>query len=1004
VGYRVRWKLDYHSKRAASSLGAWKSAGRAPLLSLSLGERAGVRASLPLITLTSLLLLAISTLSTTFAAEPTKAQLDFFENKIRPIFADKCSKCHSPTKGKIKGELELDWKGGWEKGGEKGPAIVPGDPEKSLLIKAVRYTDPDLQMPPKGEKLSETQINDLVAWIKMGAPDPRTARPAAAASTAQYNGDKGKDHWAFKPVKKPSPPAVKNQAWVKNDVDRFILANLEENGMTPNGPADKRTLIRRVYYDLIGLPPTPEEVDAFLNDDSPKAFETVVDRLLASPHYGERWGRHWLDVARYSDSKGQFDRRRESSIYPYAWTYRDYIINAFNSDKPYDRFIIEQLAADKLPAGSDKNAQAALGFLTLGDHFNGNQNDIINDRIDVTTKAFLGLTVSCARCHDHMFDPIPTADYYSLHGIFTSSIEPPVGPVIASTSASTNHQDYLAKRAELDERVQTVTTQVVTTAFGDYKRLAGVYLHATEMPVKDRDDYLTKSGADPDLLKNWQRLVKAGGRQAASIFGPWNFLSRIPPSRFAQQAPRILANLDKGDRARQLNPHVLQAFKGAAPRSMAEVAVIYGRLFARNDSGWQSTLASGLTDAALRVLPNRQRGQVFALREQSDMLEMVHPAAPARAMALQDSPSPKDSPIFIRGEAENRGEIVPRRFLEVLSGPNRPAFKNGSGRLELAQSIANKSNPLTARVLVNRVWLHHFGEGFVTTPDDFGNQSAPPSHPELIDYLASRFMGDGWSIKKLHKQIVLSATYQQSSRNNPAYAEKDPYNRLLWRANVRRLEFEPLRDSILYLGGNLDLTVGGHPVDLSEGTHRTQKRYAAMLDRTGKYKLSSEPRRSIYGYIDRADLVEVLNTFDFASPDMPTGKRYETTVPQQALFLMNSPLVIEQVRNVVERKEFKAQKTDEDRIRYLYELFFQRLPLQEEIRNGVEFVAAFAAPEKTVSEAPVSEPASNVAGQVNRPKRQLQRPQPARTTRKPLSGWQEYAHALLLTNEASFVN
>jgi len=941
-------------------------------------------------------------LVTVRAAEPTKAQLDFFERKIRPILTENCFKCHSPAKGKIKGGLELDWKGGWEKGGENGPVIVPGDPEQSRLIKAVRYIDPDLQMPPKGEKLSATQISDLVAWVKMGAPDPRTIRPAAAI--AGEIGGNGKDHWAFKPVNKPPLPDVQNGAWVRNEVDRFVLAKLEASGMKPNEPADPRALIRRVYFDLIGLPPTPEEADQFLNDDSPKAFEKVVDKLLASPHYGERWGRHWLDVARYSDSKGQFDRRRESSIYPYAWTYRDYVIKAFNEDKPYDRFIVEQLAADKLTLGADKNAQAALGFITLGDHFNGNPNDIINDRIDVTSKAFLGLTVSCARCHDHKFDPIPQADYYSLHGIFASSVEPQTKPAISSASAGTSYQDYLAKRAELDGRIQNVTTQVVTTAFGDYRRLAGVYLCAIEMPVKDRDEYLTKYGADPDLLKNWQRLVKAGGRQAASIFGPWNFLSRIPPGRFAVQAPRFLAGLENNERARQLNPNVLQAFKGARPRSMAEVAAIYGTLFSRNDPTWQATLATGMSDAALRILPNRQRAQVFGLREQSDMLEMVHPGAPARAPVLVDGPAPKDSPIFIRGEAENQGAVVPRRFLEVLSGPNRAQFKNGSGRLELAQAIANKNNPLTARVLVNRVWLHHFGEGFVATPDDFGNQSSPPSHPELLDYLARRFMEEGWSLKKLHKLILLSATYQQSTKNNPAYAEKDPYNRLLWRANVRRLEFEPLRDSILYIGGNLDLTVGGHPVDLSEGTHKSQKRYAPFLNRDGRFQLPSAPRRTVYGYIDRADLVEVLNTFDFASPDMPMGKRYETTVPQQALFLMNSPLVIEQVRNVVERKEFKEQNTDEARIRYLYELFFQRLPLQEEIRQGTEFVAAHHSPEKT--EAPAIRPGADAIGQVNKRPRPRQSGPPASSSpsRKPLSGWQEYAHALLLTNEASFVN
>jgi mono/diheme cytochrome c family protein len=933
------------------------------------------------------------------AAESPRPQAEFFENKIRPIFSDNCYKCHSPGNGKVKGGLELDWKGGWEKGGDSGPAIVPGDPEKSLLIKAVRYADPDLQMPPKGDKLSDAQINDLVAWIRMGAPDPRAVRPDTTAGVK--HGGNGKDHWSFKPVTKPAPPPVKNGAWVKNDVDRFILARLEENGMTPNEPADQRTLIRRVYYDLIGLPPTEDEVAAFLTDDSPQAFEKVVDKLLDSPHYGERWGRHWLDVARYSDSKGQFNRQRESSIYPYAWTYRDYVIKAFNDDKPYDRFILEQLAADKLNSGADKSALAALGFLTVGDHFNGNPNDIINDRIDVTSKAFLGLTVSCARCHDHKFDPIPQADYYSLHGIFASSVEPGVKPVISATN--TNYQDYLVKRAELDARVQNIRTQSVAAAFGDYKRFGGVYLYATRLPAKERDAYLTKNGADPDLLKHWQRIIQGGGRQAASVFAPWNMLSRIPEPRFAEQSRRILANLDRNGRARQLNPQVVKTLKGAAPRSMAELAAIYGNLLANPDPEWQTTLSTLLGDVALRVLPNRQRAQFFALREQSDMLDLVHPGAPARAMTLADSPNPKDSPIFIRGEAENQGDVVPRRFLEVLSSPNRPTFKNGSGRLELAMAVASKHNPLTARVMVNRVWEHHFGEGFVTTPDDFGNQSAPPSHPALLDYLASRFMENGWSIKKLHKLILLSATYQQSSRNNPAYAEKDPFNRLLWRANVRRLEFEPLRDSILYLGGKLDLTVGGHPIDLSEGTHMTQKRFQAIMNRYGKYNLPTAPRRTVYGYVDRADLVEVLNTFDFASPDMPTGRRYETTVPQQALFLMNSPLVIEQVRNVVERKEFKQQKTDEDRVRYLYQLFFQRLPTQEEVRDGLEFVASHHEPEPPVATAPALEPVANVIGQQDK-RRPFNQTSPARRSRKPLTGWQEYAHALLLSNEASFVN
>jgi hypothetical protein len=925
----------------------------------------------------------------------TKDQLEFFESRIRPIFAENCYKCHSPSKGTPMAGLELDWKGGWEKGGADGPAIVPGNPDKSLLIQAIRYTDGNLQMPPSG-KLPSEAVDDLVKWVRMGAPDPRTTRPAADAVT--YGGN-GKKHWAFQPVAKQIPPAVKNASWVKNDIDRFVLARLESNGMTASAAADKRTLIRRAYYDLIGLPPTPEQVNVFLADNTPNAFEKVVDTLLASPHYGERWGRHWLDVARYSDTKGQFVRQRESSVYPYAWTYRDYVIKAFNDDLPYDQFIREQLAADRLSTKKTP-ALAALGFLTIGDRFNGNQGDIINDRIDVTSKAFLGLTVACARCHDHKFDPIPTADYYSMYGIFASSVEPAVKPVIAPTNDA--HAEYLQRRNALDERLNTMIEENMKDVFGDYRRLGGVYLLATQIPEKERDAFLEKYRASPTVMRNWVQFTRGGNRAAVSIFGIWNALARIPAARFEVQAPRVLVNQFEKERAALLSPVVLQAFKNKTPQSLADAANIYGKLFSRTDPEWEATLNSVFGDAGFRLLPPRTRNQFIQLREQSDMLELVDPGAPVRAPVLVDGPKPADSPILIRGQAETKGEVVPRRFLEVLSGSNRPRFKDGSGRLELANAIASKTNPLTARVMVNRVWQHHFGDGFVSTPDDLGNQSAPPTHPELLDWLAGRFMADGWSVKRLHKLILLSASWQQSSRNNAKFAEKDPFNHLLWRANLRRLEFEPLRDSILSIGGGLDLTLGGHPVDLTGGTRVSQVRgaanAAANLANAG-IRLSTAPRRSVYGYVDRSDLVEVLNTFDFPSPSAPMGKRYETTVPQQALFLMNSPLVIEQVRNVVNRDEFQDAASDDARIRYLYELFFQRPPADPEIRAGKDFVAEYQVT-SAVPAAPAGRGAAN-------PRAQAQgrgRGAAAAPPRVPLSGWQEYAHALLLTNEAAFVN
>lgn len=937
----------------------------------------------------------------------SKDQAEFFESKIRPIFSDNCYKCHSPAKGAPMAGLELDWKGGWEKGGTDGPAIVPGNPDKSLLIQAVRYTDNTLQMPPDG-KLSNAQLNDLVSWVRMGAPDPRTNRPAT--DVVSYGGQ-GKEHWSFKPVTKPTPPMVKNTAWVKNDIDRFVLAKLEASGMTANETADKRTLIRRAYYDLVGLPPTPEQVSAFLADNSPNAFEKVVDALLASPHYGERWGRHWLDVARYSDTKGQFTRARESSVYPDAWTYRDYVIKAFNDDLPYDQFIREQLAADRLAGkNSSPPSLAALGFLTLGDHFNGNQSDVINDRIDVTSKAFLGLTVTCARCHDHKFDPIPTADYYSLYGVFASSMEPLEKPVIAPANAA--HADYLVKRNAMDEKIKAMVEQNMTDVFGNYRRFGGVYLLASSMPEKQRAAFLAKYNAPPAVIQNWIQFTTKGGKQAVAIFGIWNALARIPAEKFDVQAPKVLVNQYAKERAATLSPLVLQAFKGKTPATLTDAANIYGKLLGRTDPEWEAAVANLFGDSLFRFLQPKTRNQFIQLREQSDMLDLVDAGAPVRAPVLVDNVKAADSPILLRGQTETPGPIVPRRFLEVLSGPKRTPFKDGSGRLELANAIASKTNPLTARVMVNRVWQHHFGNGFVSTPDDLGNQSAPPTHPELLDWLATRFMADGWSVKKLHKLILMSATWQQSTRNNPQFAEKDPFNDLLWRANVRRLEFEPLRDSILSIGGGLDLTLGGHPVDLSGGLRVVQGRGAAAAQNLASagITLSTANRRSVYGYVDRSDLVEVLNTFDFPSPGAPMGKRYETIVPQQALFLMNSPLVIEQVRNVVNRDAFQNASSDDVRIQYLYELFFGRPASAEEIRDGQEFVSTYQASSAVPAPAPAGRGArggngggnAGAAGQRGAPAQG--RGRGAAVPRVPLSAWQEYAHALLLTNEATFVN
>jgi mono/diheme cytochrome c family protein len=814
--------------------------------------------------------------SSTFAATPTAptaAQLEFFENRIRPVLAQNCYKCHSAESKKVRGGLLLDTREGLRKGGETGPGLIPGDSEKSLLLKAVRHTDPDLQMPPKGEKLSETQIADLVAWVKMGAPDPRVTKPAIAV---KKHGDRS--HWAFQPVAKPAVPSIANrESSIENPIDAFVVAKLDAKGMKLSPPADRRTLVRRLYFDLVGLPPTPEQVQAFLDDTSADATGKLVDQLLAKPQYGERWGRHWLDVARYSDTKGEIKRQRDTPLYPFGWTYRDYVIKSFNDDKPYDRFILEQIAADKLPLPKGDPSLAALGFLTLGERFQNNENDIINDRIDVATKGLLGLTVSCARCHDHMFDPIPTEDYYSLRGIFASSREPKVAPLIGGDpTRDPDYPDYYTQRTNLQHQLDAL----------------------------------------------------------------------IPKARRGnQQANREL---------------------------------------------------------------QKQRIQ---LQNQIDALELTHPGAPPRAHVLVDTPNPKDSPVFLRGEAENKGPAVPRRFLEVLSPATRKPFTMGSGRIELANAIASKRNPLTARVMVNRIWQHHFGEGIVGTPDDFGTMGAAPTHPELLDYLAAYFVEHGWSVKSMHRLILSSKTYQQSSDNHPRFAQIDPFNRLLWRQNLRRLEFEPLRDSLLAIGGKLDTNLYGKPVPLARAQGRNS-RAALVLEPTGQpLNVGYTTRRTIYGYIDRSDLPEVFNHFDFANPDMSNGRRHETTVPQQALYMMNSPLVVEQARNVVERSDVAACATDELKIKRLYEIIYQRLPSADEVALGLGFLDEAETPADPSPTSTAVEPVRAGKGK-GRVRPQMENQREARIAArkagvrntKPLTAWAEYAHALLLANEASFVN
>jgi len=907
---------------------------------------------------------AITFLSAALLSSPVmaadRAGVEFFEKHVRPVLVDHCYNCHSAGAEKgVKGGLLLDTRDGLLKGGDNGPAIVAGDPEKSLLIKAVRYADENLQMPPKGKKLSEQQIEDLAAWVKMGAPDPRSPEAQSSKLKAQNT-----EHWAFKPVKEPPVPSVKNRRAAESPVDAFLLAKLESKGLTFSPRADKRTLIRRATYDLTGLPPTPEEVREFENDRSPDAFARLVDRLLASPRYGERWGRYWLDIARYADTKGYvFEEERR---YPYSYTYRDWVIRALNEDLPYDQFLIQQIAADLLPLGEDKRPLAALGFLTLGRRFLNNQSDIIDDRIDVLTRGTMGLTVACARCHDHKFDPIPIKDYYSLYGVFASCNEPADKPLLGAASMPKEYPEYLSERKRREEELETFRKDKQEEVLKKLRAQVGDYLlvvHDSSKADEDKKEALVRERKlQPSLSRHYKRALKDWKEKPHPIFDAWFAFAALPETNFAAQSKEVCASFTaRAGSTNRVNAAVAAVFTpDNTPASLKEVSGRFNKLFAGVDDEWRGSQTNASPpkllpdedheairqvlygkDAPIMALdsgdlrnfmdtPAQQK--LRALKRKVDELDATHPGAPPRAMALVDNSTPTEPVVFKRGNPANRGEKVPRQFLEILAGPKREPFSKGSGRLEMAGAVASKDNPLTARVFVNRVWMYHFGTPFVGTPSDFGVRSDPPTHPELLDFLAVRFMSEGWSIKKLHRFMMLSAAYQQSSEDRPRAAKIDPSNQYLWRMNRRRLDFEAMRDTLLSASGKLDLSDGGRAVDITTEPFTT--------------------RRTVYGFVERQNLPGLFRTFDFASPDATSAQRFSTTVPQQALFLMNSPFVVQQAKSMLERPEIKSLPSDEQKIQRLYQIAFQRAPDAEEIKLAGRFVHS-----QDAAVAPVEPPA-----------------------------------------------
>jgi len=1137
------------------------------------------------------------------ATSPLRAadsKLDFFEKEIRPLLVNHCYQCHGPEEAS--GRLRLDTKAGWARGGERGPAIVPGNPSASLLIRAIKHRDKNLRMPPPDseKQLTAEQIKSLETWIRQGAMDPREGKVISTAIDKR-----AATHWAFKPVQAPT---LRGSG---HPIDLLIGRQLKAENFTTTGPANLRTLIRRATYDLHGLPPTAEQL-ATPRDQFPK----LIDQLLASPRYGERWGRHWLDVARYSDAKDGVLMYGDARIRPFAYTYRDYVIRAFNDDKPFDQFVQEQLAADQLPLAEDSPDLAAMGLLTLGRMFDRNLPDIIDDRIDVVSRGFLGLTVSCARCHDHKFDPLPTADYYSLYGVFASCSEPYQRPRIEAVSAAGQayEKELQAKLKEVFSKRDAHYRRTQQTA---RERTADYLVEAatTEPDISETSIFflsLIPEQLRPSITYRWRKLIARRAYSEDPIFGPWADLMEDPTLQVARWKKagvdsRIIAGLVKAkpqtpeqiartygqiirdvwgresdlkaeisrldreleqlsdgeislvdvvtggngfgtgragggihpatglpttgqtsfieipqpdkliavkdnafvdgvfvpkaktttisttgltitdllptsgktwdyfkagassgstantidgtdfatkpnqllamhankgitfdlDAIRQQHLFQTARFKGlfghggAKDQSQLDFAIYLDgqRVLAATDfpaqgkgkpidlalpqdkrfltlvvtegkkgishdqaiignprvvpdkeqkfsSEKQAKILSlkqkkAATQEALKTLPSlegdpiaelltsRESPVYFPKREissylsrqdadafrglvgQLDGIGVKHAGAAARAMVMVDNESLYDPVIFQRGDPTMPGTPVPRQFLQILAGPVRQPFAHGSGRLDLAKAIASPDNPLTARVWVNRIWMHHFGEPLVANPSDFGLRTSQPRQHELLDYLAARLLKEGWRTKPLHRLIMSSAAYQRSSllHRDARLAEQattDPDNQLLWRGNRRRLDLEQMRDTMLVIGGKIDYQMYGRPTTITD---------------------LSNFRRTVYAFVERQNLPNVIQTFDFANADTSTARRVNTTVPQQALYAMNSQFISQAAQLLADRF---TKGNDQERIEGIYRAALGRAPSAEELQLGKQFVQ-----------------------------------------KKP---WQQYTQILLMTNELMFLD
>ena len=877
-----------------------------------------------------------------------------FSSDVRPILAEYCVQCHGPDEQHRQADLRLDIADG-----STASAIVAGDPDASEAIHRLTTDDPDMRMPPPEmqKRPTASEIEILRLWIEQGAKFER--------------------HWSYQPIRRAEVPTPSNSTSTSIDIDRFVIAALEQNGLKLAPRLDRRKLIRRASFDLLGLPPSVTDVEAFINDDAPddEAFAKVVDQLLQSPRYGERWGRHWLDIARYADTHGG------SAIgytrFPFSYTYRDYVINAFNADLAYNDFVKQQLAADQLDLPPNDPALAALGFLTVGMQFRS-VHDLIDDQIDVVTRGLMGMTVACARCHDHKFDEIPTTDYYALYATLASSESPVDLPVLGQPSLTEQLREYqhqLEKRQTIYRDMARDQTEVMRNRL---RTQVGLYLTDLAKGVPEQDlsaAFLSYRTDDvrPLVLHRWRLYLNTLSEQDP-VFFAWVRLRDTPADQFQVACEQLVQTLkaENGDPAQfknmhdmsiegpKWNPRVLSTLEEAKPTSLIELAAAYGKLFADVHLGWltaiheaslESTSGGEIRtdedprhaeinsainqqlrrhlyetntptavpdDVAASLLNRTVSDKLSGKRGTIHDLHLNSPGSPPRGMVLAESESPAENYVFLRGNSISRGERVTARFLTAVAPHDETPFADGRRRRGLAEAIIDPENPLTRRVIVNWIWRHHFGLGLVRTPDDLGTRGTPPTHPELLDYLATAFADDGWSIKKMHRRIMLTDVYQQASVENHEARQSDADNRFLWRMPRKRLEVESMRDAMLAVSGELDTTtIGGRPFEIDNEP--------------------VVPRRSVYAFINRDIISSLSSTFDGADPTSCTVKRPDTTVPQQTLYALNSNFIQDRAAAVA-KLAVDAVAADQDRVEWLYRRIYLRSPDQTELELAIAFV------------------------------------------------------------------